>query len=77
MARAITEIEAEVRGLPPADQERLLRTLLQELNDPSDADADRLWLEEAQRRSRAFDAGLVKSVPAEDVFNRVRARLGQ
>jgi hypothetical protein len=74
MARAITEIEAAVRGLPTADQERLLQALLQELNGPADADC--LWLEEVQRRSRAFDAGLVKSAPAEDVFTRVRVRLG-
>jgi putative addiction module component (TIGR02574 family) len=77
MARPIADIEAEVRALPPADQERLLQPLLQELNGPADADADRLWLEEVQRRSRAFEAGVTKPVPAEDVFNRVRTHLGQ
>ncbi len=33
---------------------------------------DRAWLEEVQRRSAAFDAGRMKSFPAEEVFKRVR-----
>jgi hypothetical protein len=75
MARAITDIEAEIRRLAAADQERLLRVLLEELDGPPDPDADRLWLEEAQRRSRELDAGLVKPVSGEEVFERARARL--
>jgi len=39
--------------------------------------ADRSWLEEVQRRSAAFDAGLMQSFPAEEVFARVRSRLKQ
>jgi putative addiction module component (TIGR02574 family) len=51
--------------------------LLEELDGPSDSDADRAWLDEVQRRSAEFDAGLVKTIPAEEVFERVRARLNQ
>ena len=77
MAREILEIEAEIRGLGRPEQERLLRALLEELDGPPDLDADRLWLEEAQRRSREFDAGLVKPVAATEVFARRRAQLRQ
>lgn len=77
MARAISEIEAEVRELNRPEQERLLRALLEELDGPADSDADRLWLEEAQRRSREFDAGLTKTIPGDEVFERVRSRLKQ
>jgi hypothetical protein len=77
MARAIAEIEAEIRELGRAEQEHLLRTLLEELDGPADPDVDRLWLEEAQRRSEEFDAGLMQSIPAEEVFERLRARLKQ
>lgn len=77
MARAISEIEAEVRELNRPEQERLLRALLEELDGPGDSDAERLWLEEAQRRSREFDAGLIKTIPGEEVFERVRSRLKQ
>ena len=75
MARAIADIETEIRGLGPSDQERLLRALLEELDGPLDPEAERLWLEEAQRRSRELDAGLVEPVPSEKVFERVRTHL--
>lgn len=41
----------------------------------SDPEADRAWLDEVQRRSAEFDAGLMETIPAEEVFERVRARL--
>ena len=75
MARAIADIEREVRDLNRSEQERLLRTLLEELDGPADADADQAWLDEIRHRSAEFDAGLVKSIPAEEVFARINARL--
>lgn len=77
MARTILDIEKEIRSLPRPEQERLLRVLLEELDGPADPYADRSWLEEVQRRSAAFDAGLMTSSPAEAVFERVRSRLKQ
>lgn len=75
MARAISEIEKEIRSLDRPAQERLLRALLEELDGPADMDAERAWLDEVQRRSAEFDAGLVRAIPAEEVFERARARL--
>jgi putative addiction module component (TIGR02574 family) len=77
MARAMTDIELEIRSLGRPEQERLLRALLEELDGPADPDAERTWLDEVQRRSSEFDAGLIKPIPAEEVFERVRARLKQ
>lgn len=77
MARAVSEIEKEIRGLARSEQERLLRALLEELDGPIDPDAERALLDEVQRRSADFDAGLTKTFPAEEVFERARARLKQ
>jgi putative addiction module component (TIGR02574 family) len=77
MARAISEIEKEIRSLARPEQERLLRALIEELDETVDPDADCAWLEEVQRRSAEFDAGRMKSFPAEEVFERVRSRLKQ
>jgi putative addiction module component (TIGR02574 family) len=77
MARAFSDIESEIRGLDRPEQERLLRALLEELDGPADPDADRVWLDEVQRRSAAFDTGLVKTIPGEEVLERVRSRLKQ
>ena len=54
-----------------------MRTLLEELDGPLDAHAELAWLEEVQRRSAEFNAGLVETIPAEEVFERVRSRLKQ
>lgn len=75
MARAIAEIEEEIRRLSPHAQERLLHVLLEELDGPPDADAEAAWLEEIQRRSRELDEGSVKTVPADEVFAKLRRRL--
>ena len=75
MARAIAEIEDEIRRLPPKAQERLLHALLEELDGPPDPDAESAWLEEVQRRSRELDEGSVKAIPAKEVFAKLRGRL--
>ena len=77
MAPAVADIEQEIRSLPDAEKERLLRALLEELDGAPDPDADQAWLEEIQRRSREFDAGLVEAIPAEKVFADLRAKLSR
>jgi putative addiction module component (TIGR02574 family) len=39
------------------------------------ATIERSWLDEVHRRSAEFDAGKMKSTPAEEVFRRIRSRL--
>jgi hypothetical protein len=75
MARAVSEIEKEIRGLERDDQEQLLRALLEELDGPPDRNVERAWLEEAQRRSRELDAGAVDTIPADEVFAKARGQL--
>ena len=75
MARAVSEIEKEIRGLERDDQEQLLRALLEELDGPPDPNVERAWLEEAQRRSRELDTGGVEAIPADEVFAKARDQL--
>ena len=75
MARAVSVIEAEIRALAPAEQERLLRALLEELDGPADPNVERAWLKEVRRRSRELDEGAVTPTPADEVFARARADL--
>jgi len=76
MAKAIKDIEAEIRGLSSEDRINLLRTLIAELDAPADANVERAWLETAQRRYRELVEGKVKGVPGPLVFDRLRSRLG-
>jgi putative addiction module component (TIGR02574 family) len=77
MARAVAEIEREIRALKPDEQERLLRALVEELDGAPDPGVEQAWLEEAQRRSRELDSGIVKPIPAEEVLAKARAELNR
>jgi putative addiction module component (TIGR02574 family) len=75
MARALAEIEKEIRALASADQEQLLRALIEELDGPPDADVEKAWLAEVQRRSLELDEGTIKAAPSHEVFARLRSDL--
>jgi putative addiction module component (TIGR02574 family) len=76
MARAVTEIYAEIQKLSNPDKEALLRALMAELDAPLDTDVEKEWLNEAQKRYRELAEGRVQGVPGHLVFERLRARLG-
>jgi hypothetical protein len=76
MARAIADIEKDIRALSPDEKRELLRTLITELDTPSDPDVEKAWLQASQRRYRELIDGSVKSVPGRLVFERLRSQLG-
>jgi putative addiction module component (TIGR02574 family) len=75
MARAVSEIEEEIRALPDLEKERLLRALLEELDGPPEPGVEQAWLDEIQRRSKELDNGLVAAIPADEVFAKLRGKL--
>lgn len=77
MSTDVTEIKAKIRSLSFEDKTELLRALIVELDGPTDADVERAWLMEAQRRHSEVREGEVKPVLGEDVFENIRARLKQ
>jgi putative addiction module component (TIGR02574 family) len=59
----------------PADgRTRLVEKLLQSLNLPTEAEINRLWVEEAERRVSRIEDGKVEFIPDEQVFARIRAK---
>jgi len=68
-------IKHEARKLPVEDRARLVRELLDSLDELPPQELDRLWLEEASRRAAQIDAGEVKLVSAEEVDRKARALL--
>jgi len=75
MARPLQRIQEEIRGLSTSDKEALLLALWEDLDGPAEPGVDAAWLEEARRRDAELDSGAVESVPAADVFERLRASL--
>jgi hypothetical protein len=55
----------------------VLRSLLRDLDGPADADVEKAWLVESQRRYRELVDGSVKGVPGHLVFERLRSRLAE
>jgi hypothetical protein len=76
MARAVKDIEREIRELSSEDKVGLIRALIADLDGPADANVERAWLETSQRRYRELVEGKVKGVPGPLVFERLRKRLG-
>ncbi len=75
MSTDVAEIEAKIRSLSFEDKAELLKALIGELDGPADVDVERAWLVEAQRRHREIVEGKVQPIPAEQVFENLRARL--
>jgi hypothetical protein len=73
----LEQLEAEVLALPKDSQVILLARLLERLGQISDIDQEisAIWTEEAEKRDEAMNAGQIAGIPAEEVFQRVRASL--
>lgn len=72
----IDELKAEALRLTPEERAELASELLVSLDDLSEPEIERLWLEEAERRDAALDNGTARAIPADEVFSSARARLG-
>lgn len=61
------EILEKALKLPPEERFIIVEGLLKSLDVP-DADLDRVWAEEAQRRLKAYREGRLSVIPIEEVF---------
>ncbi|MCK5229455.1 MAG: addiction module protein [Desulfobulbaceae bacterium] len=75
MPMNLEECERQARQLPPTDRSVLIEHLIGSLDELDEAECERLWLEEAERRFQEYKAGNITSRPAEDVFRDARAKL--
>lgn len=76
MARTLDEIMAEAAQLSEAERAELALSLIESLDGPTDSDVDEAWLAEAERRLAEYKRGDVKAIPGDEVFERLRRRLG-
>ena len=67
------ELENEMLKLDPPTRARLAEVLLRSLDDLSENEVEALWLDEAERREKAWDAGEVEGIPAEQVMRELRS----
>jgi putative addiction module component (TIGR02574 family) len=75
MGSPARQLESKALKLPVRERARRAERLLSSLDDQTDPDAEKLWVEEAERRLEELRSGTVTSRPAESVFRKARSRL--
>jgi len=66
---------AEILALPSADRAFLARQLIASLDEAVDEDAEALWANVIERRSKEIASGAVRCRPVEDVVRELRGSL--
>lgn len=75
MASKLKEIEETALQLSPSDRAQLAEHLIHSLDEKEDPEAERLWIEEAERRYQEYKEGKIKRKPAESVFKEARSKI--
>ncbi|PYS61412.1 MAG: addiction module protein [Acidobacteria bacterium] len=74
MAANFDDIMEDALSLPPGARAMLADQLLVSLDAEDQKRIDALWAEEAERRDKEIEDGLVTPIPGEEVMERLRAR---
>jgi len=75
MSTTLEECEHKVKQLTLEDRATLIEHLIRSLDDLDEAECERLWIQEAEKRYQGYKAGRIKSQSAENVFSDAKARL--
>ena len=75
MLSNVQEIEEKALKLSYSDRAMLAEHLIRSLEGEEDADSERLWIEESERRYMEYKEGKVKAKPAELVFKDAYSKL--
>jgi hypothetical protein len=71
---SIDELKAEALRLDPEGRAHLARILLASLDGMTEAEIERLWLDEAVARDDGLSRGTARAFPAAEVLARARDR---
>ena len=75
MTKPASELESKALRLPRRERARLAQRLISSLDSEADADVDKLWLQEAERRLGELKSGKAAGIPAEKVIRKARSTL--
>ena len=68
------KIKTAALALPPDARAMLAEDLLESLDAEDQQTIDALWVEEAERRDKEIEEGVVIAIPGEEVMERLRSR---
>ena len=69
------DITEQALGLDLEERARLAKKLLESLDGLIEAEIENLWLDEAERRIREYEAGRMAAIPSDEGFREVHELL--
>ena len=75
MASPARQLESKALKLSSRERARLAQRLISSLDQEVDANAEKLWLQEAERRLGEIKSGKVAGLPAAKVIRKARSAL--
>lgn len=76
MSNVLTELKEKASQLSDAERAELALSLIESLDGPADPGVDEAWRLEVERRVGQIERGEVSLIPGDEVFARLRRRLG-
>jgi putative addiction module component (TIGR02574 family) len=76
MSSKLAELKQQAARLPDPERAELALSLIESLDGPADPDVEEAWRLEIERRLGQIDRGEVQLVSGDEVFARLRRRLG-
>lgn len=76
MSSVLSDLKKKASQLSEQERAELALSLIESLDGPSDSDVEQAWRKEIERRVAQVERGEVQLIPGEEVFARVRRRLG-
>lgn len=74
MTQAAQALLEQALSLPPEERAALADSLYESFHGPIDPMIEAAWVQEAEARLDAYNAGLVEARPAEELFLRLKNR---
>ena len=76
MSTTLTELKEKASQLSEAERAELALSLIESLDGPADPGVEEAWRVEVERRIGQIERGEVRLIPGDEVFARLRRRLG-
>ena len=76
MSNTLSELKEKAFGLSEAERAELALSLIESLDGPPEIGVEEAWRLEIERRVSQIERGEVQLIPGDEVFARLRRRLG-
>lgn len=76
MSGTLAELKEQASQLSETERAELALSLIESLDGPADSGVEEAWRVEIERRVGQIERGEVELIPGDEVFARLRRRLG-